>query len=138
MLLVPHYLGPSTIHGIGCFASRATRKGERVWEFHPLIDRVIRHEDLRSLPIHVFDLVRTRAEFFPETGIFVLGADGDSYMNHSDDANFLDCGDHAVAGRDIAVGDELTWDYRAVRVHAFPVALQQRLAPSACGTGPVS
>ena len=138
MRLIPHDVGPRTIHGIGCFASRAARKGERVWKFHPLIDRMIHRAELKALPIHAVDLIRTRAKFFPATGTFILGADGDSRMNHSDDANFLDCGDHTVAGRDIAAGDELSWDYRTVRVHAFPVAVQRWSAPSACDIGPVS
>ena len=138
MLLIPHDVGPRTIHGIGCFASRAARKGERVWEFHPLIDRVIHRAELRSLPIHAVDLIRTRAEFFPTTGTFILGAYGDSRMNHSDDADFLECSDHAVAGREIAVGDELSRDYRTVRGHAFPAAVPRGSAPSACDIGPVS
>jgi hypothetical protein len=121
MLVIPHYVAPSPIHGLGCFASANVKKGEKVWEFHPIIDRVIPESDLWALPAHIVKLVQTHAEFFPETSVFRLAADGDFFMNHSDDPNFEDFGDYAIAGKDIAVGDEITWDYRIVKVWSFPL-----------------
>lgn len=121
MLLVPHYVAPSPIHGLGCFSSKNVKKGERIWEFHPLIDRVISESDLSALPAHIVKLIQTHAEFIPRESVFRLAADGAFFMNHSDDPNFEDFGDFAVAGRYISIGDEITCDYRVVKVWTFPV-----------------
>lgn len=66
-------------------------------------------------------MVQRHAEFLPEAGIFLLSADGDFFINHSDDPNIEDHGAYSVARKDIQVGEELTMDYRIVRVVAFPV-----------------
>jgi SET domain-containing protein len=120
---------------LGCFTSVAIGKGERVWEFHPIIDRVIRHEDLACLPRHVVSLVHTHAEYLPDQGTFRLAADGDFFMNHSDDPNIEDHGDFAVARKDIAASEELTWDYRIVRVVSFPMPLETEDRPTQSMTG---
>lgn len=121
MLLIPHYVAPSPIHGLGCFSSANVRKGERIWEFHPIIDRVIPEADLSTLPAHIIKLVQTHAEFIPDTSVFRLAADGDFFMNHSDDPNFESFGDYAVAQKNISSGDEITCDYRVVKVWSFPI-----------------
>lgn len=41
-------------------------------------------------------------------------------MNHSDDPNLEDFGDWMIARRDIEIGDEITCDYRVVKVWSFP------------------
>lgn len=120
MLLIPHFIAPSPIHGLGCFSSANAKKGERLWEFHPIIDRVISQADLLTLPDHIVQLVQTHAEFFPDTAIFGLAADGAFFMNHSDDPNLEDFGDRMVARRNIEIGDEITCDYRVVKVWSFP------------------
>jgi hypothetical protein len=40
-------------------------------------------------------------------------------MNHSDNPNLVDGGEKMFAARDIAIGDELTCDYRIVKVATF-------------------
>lgn len=121
MLLVPHYVAPSQIHGFGCFSSSNVDKGERIWEFHPLIDRVIHEADLASLPVHVVKLIRNHAEFIPDENVFRLAADGDFFMNHSNDPNFELFGNHATARRTIFIGEEITCDYHFVKVWSFPI-----------------
>lgn len=96
-------------------------KGERVWEFHPVIDRVIPQADLLTLPAHVGSTIQKHAEFLPDAGVFRLAADGAFFMNHSDDPNLEDFGDWMIARKDIERGDEITCDYRIVTVWAFPV-----------------
>lgn len=118
MLLIPHYVAASPIHGLGCFSAADVRQGERIWEYHPAIDRIISEADLETLPEHVAACVLTHAEYFPAQALFRLSADGDFYMNHSDDPNFDDHGDYALARRDIMKGEEITCDYRVVKVHA--------------------
>lgn len=133
MLLIPHFIAPSPIHGLGCFSSVNVKKGERIWEFNLIIDRVIHQSDLLGLPDHVIQLVQTHAEFYPETSEFKLGADGDFFMNHSDDPNFDSFGDFAIARREINIGDEICCDYRSTKVWAFPLEMDPCAEPS--GTG---
>lgn len=106
---------------LGCFSGVDVRKGERIWELNPIIDRVISLAELETLPAHTIEMIRTHAEYYPETSEFKLGADGDFFMNHSDDPNLENFGDFAVARRDIFVGDEITCDYRSTKVWAFPL-----------------
>lgn len=121
MLLIRHFIAPGPIHGLGCFSSVKVNKGERVWEFHPVIDRIIPLADLSTLPDHVAETVQMHAEFLPDAGIFRLAADGDFFVNHADDPNLEDFGDWMVARRDIEIGDEITCDYRIVKVWSFPL-----------------
>ena len=121
MLLIRHFIAPSPIHGLGCFSSVKVSKGEKVWEFHPIIDRIISLADLSTLPDHVAEKVQIHAEFMPDAGIFRLAADGAFFMNHADDPNLEDFGDWMVARRDIEIGEEITCDYRIVKVWSFPI-----------------
>lgn len=46
-------------------------------------------------------------------------------MNHSDTPTMALRGDRFVASRDLEIGDELTCDYRVVKVFAYdPVAVE--------------
>lgn len=117
MFLIDHYIAPSPIHGFGVFAAEPARKGQRIWEFSPYIDLIIPEAALPTLPPHVARRILERGEYRREIGQFILSADGDSYMNHADDPNFVDVGEYtAIAGRDIAIGDEITCNYRRSRV----------------------
>ncbi len=109
------YLGPSSIHGIGCFADLAVSKGEivRIWD----------GEDSRWVSTRQARASR-HAALYKRFGIRSSGGywvpldflriSTGWYMNHSADPNLgSDDGDvtyHAV--RDIAAGEELTIDYR--------------------------
>jgi len=119
MLLVENFIGPSNIHGLGVFAARPIKKGELVWEFNQVIDRLIKPEDLAGLPEHVVKMIYTHAEFFADTGCFVLSGDGDAFMNHSESSNLIDRGTQMFAARDIEAGEEITCDYGQVRVACF-------------------
>lgn len=125
MLLVEHFIGPSSIHGLGVFTAKAIRKCELVWEFNPIIDRVINSDDLIDLPPHVVAMIYKRAEYFPSTGSFVLATDGDAFMNHSNTPSLLDHGTRMYAARDLEAGEELTCDYRHVRVVCFDTRVTQ-------------
>src|SRR5690606_20335162 len=105
-------------HGLGLFAAERVRKGTLIWQFSPYMDLVIPEHALPSLPPHAARRILERAEFRPDAAEYVLGADGDAYMNHSDSPNFIVAGEFAaIAGRDIAIGDEITCDYRANRTY---------------------
>lgn len=119
MLLIKHYIAASPIHGLGVFAAESAQKGQLVWSFHALIDREIPSDALASVPAHVAHMIRRHAEFLAHRDCFRLAADGDFFMNHSIDASLRDGGDAMFATRDIHPGDELTCDYREIRVLAF-------------------
>lgn len=119
MLLVEHYVGPSDIHGLGVFSKSSIKKGELVWQAHHMIDREIPRAALSGLPPHVAEKIKTHAEYLPSVDAFRLAADGDYFMNHSDDPNLIDAGEEMFSARDIAAGEELLCDYRSVRVLTF-------------------
>jgi SET domain-containing protein len=112
MLLVPHYIADSRIHGLGVFAEHWIAKGTLIWEFNPLIDLRLSRDQLRTLPDHARTWVESRAEYYPVGDFFILGADGDQFMNHSDDPNLYSHGLRGFAIRDIARDEELTCCYR--------------------------
>jgi len=125
MLLVENFIGPSNIHGLGVFTARPISKGELVWEFNPVIDRVISPDDLAGLPEHVVKMIYTHAEFFANTGNFVLSGDGDAFMNHSESPTLIDRGTKMFAAREIEAGEEFTCDYGQVRVACFGTRMVQ-------------
>lgn len=109
------YLGPSAIHGIGCFADIDIKKGEtvRVWD----------GEDSRWVPLRQAHSSR-QAALYKRFGIRSTGGywapidflriSTGWYMNHDVEPNLSsDDGDvtyYAVC--DIQAGEELTIDYR--------------------------
>ena len=119
MLLIEHYVAPSAIHGLGVFAVTFVPKGARVWAFHPAIDRVIPVSELAGLPDHVIERLEAHSEYLPGRNSLRIAADGDYFMNHSDDPNLEDHGDEVFARRDIHSGEELVCDYRALLVPGF-------------------
>ena len=119
MLTVEHFVAPSEVHGLGVFSKHFIPQGALVWQAHPILDREITRAELDGLPDHVVRKIMTHAEYLPNRDIFRLAADGDYFMNHADEPNIADAGDTMYAARDIAPGEELLCDYRAVRVVAF-------------------
>jgi uncharacterized protein len=127
MLLVRHYIDRSPIHGLGVFAHENIAAGTQIWAFHPAIDIVIGIDQLATLPGHVVERVQRCAEYYPDRQVFILGADGDSFMNHSDWPNLRNDGTTGYATRDIAIGDEITCDYRLTRVLDFDLKVKSDL-----------
>lgn len=119
MLVVQHSVQPSPIHGLGVFSCETIQKGDLVWRFDARIDLVLSVKDLSGLPASTINHILRHAEFLEDRQVFILGSDGDSYMNHSDEPSLLDNGSVMVASRTLCAGDELTCDYRIVRVLAY-------------------
>jgi uncharacterized protein len=116
MLLIAHYIDKSRIHGLGVFALDRVARGQKIWEFNPLVDIVIPLVKLKSLPSHVAQRIQRHAEFYPEEGLFILGADGDSFMNHSANPNLINLNKLGYANCDIEIDDEITCDYRSTKM----------------------
>lgn len=116
MLRIPTRVGPSPIHGLGLFAVDAVPAGTVVWRLDPGLDLVLDEVVIAALPPEARAQVDRYAYRDPVRGARVLCADDARFFNHADAAN---CGDSpsegpdvTVALRDVAPGEELTWDYR--------------------------
>lgn len=113
MLLVSTYVAPSGIHGLGVFAGRRIRAGERVWTFDPLWDHFIPDADFERMPSSARRFLKTYAYHNSAHGMgYILEADNGRFMNHSEAPN-LDFADlDGFALRTIEKGEEMTCDYR--------------------------
>ena len=119
MFLVEHFVGKSRIHGLGVFISKPIKRRSLIWKFDPDFDIEISCHLVSSLSKHDMQFILNHAEYISETDSFRLGNDGDIFMNHSDTPSLSDYGDFMLAARDLRAGDELTCDYRTVRVLGF-------------------
>jgi SET domain-containing protein len=113
VLLIPNYVGPSAIEGVGVFAAAPVRKGTAVWSLDERFDHALTAADIAALGEEQRAFVErygythtTRPE------LTVLEMDNGRFMNHSDSPN-TDFTDPVVgwAIRDIAEGEEITCDY---------------------------
>lgn len=124
MLLIPYYIAQSDIHGMGVFSAVDLCCGDIVWKYNPALDLLVTLDEFRQLPAHRKNVLINHAQWYPDQKHFILGCDGDYFMNHHDDATLTDHGDTMVASRSFERGTELTCDYRVVQVLGFqPVQL---------------
>lgn len=117
MLLVRTSVGPSPIHGLGCFSDEPIRQGQRVWQLDPAMDREFDAAALSALPEALRLLLRRYGYTQLRQGrrVVILCGDNARYMNHSSHPNLLEAGaanELNLAARDIGAGEELTCDYR--------------------------
>ncbi len=117
MLLVETELRPSPIHGIGVFLLQPVCKGDLIWRFDSRIDRVYTEEEIACLPEHMGRFLRTYSTWHEPTRLWVLCGDNGRHFNHSDSpttvSNAISFGEDRAA-MDLAVGTELTSDYRTI------------------------
>ena len=111
MLVVEHFVAPSKIHGIGLFAAKRIAKGDVVWTFNPIVDKVIKFEDFQSLPDSTKSWIKKHGEYWDDENQYVLGIDGDLFMNHCEKPNISASKIQCVALRDIDIGEEITCNY---------------------------
>jgi len=114
MLLVPTYVAPSAIQGLGLFAAEPVAGGEALWRFEAGIDVVIPFDRLDSLPAAFRAFLDRYAYTSPDIpGAVVVSCDHAKFMNHSEDPNTELRPFVTLARRPIARGEEITCDYRA-------------------------
>lgn len=113
MMIVPTYVGPSDIEGVGIFAAAPIKAGDTIWLLEERFDLLIAVGDLTGLA----DVQRTFIERYgyphmTRPGIVVLEFDNGRFMNHSDCPNtdFRNA-EIAYATCDIAEGEEITCNY---------------------------
>jgi SET domain-containing protein len=111
------YVGPSKVHGVGCFSDLPIKKGETVRVWSP--------EDSRWVPLKKAEASPHR-EMFKKFGIRSTGGywaplnflriSVGWYMNHSEKPNIASDDGHVTyyAARNIRPGEELTIDYRTM------------------------
>lgn len=113
MMIVPTYVGPSPIEGVGVFAAEDIPAGAAIWILDDSLDLLLSEEQLARLP----DLQRGFIERYgyphmSREGLTVLEFDNGRFMNHADAPNtdFRDP-ETGWAIRDIAAGEEITCNY---------------------------
>ncbi|MFM7028015.1 MAG: SET domain-containing protein [Chakrabartia sp.] len=113
MLLVPTFVAPSLIEGVGLFAASDIAAGTILWRFDPLFDRLMRPEDIAALdPVQQAYVERYGYRFEGDRRLTVVEGDNGRFMNHSGTPNtdFTVPG-HGTARIDILAGTELLCDY---------------------------
>jgi SET domain-containing protein len=116
MLLIPTYLADSPIHGIGLFTHGPIGAGAVIWRFHPRVDWRVSIDELQRFPPRFRDCLQTYC-YLETSGILVFCSDNARFMNHAEEPNCDDAGNELIlALRDIRPGEELTCDYRQVRL----------------------
>ncbi len=115
MLRIKTVLKFSPIHGLGCFSMEPIKKGQLVWTFDSGSDLVFDEHELLLLPEAFREFLKTYG-YVPlrlDKKETILCADHARHMNHSEDPSLLETPEgHNIAARDIAIGEELTCDYR--------------------------
>jgi SET domain-containing protein len=114
MMIIPTYVGPSAIEGVGIFAAEPIPAGAVIWRLEESLDLLLTDEQMRRLPhVQKSFLERYGYPHMTQEGITVLEFDNGRFMNHSDAPNtdFTDP-DTGWAIRDIAAGEEITCNYR--------------------------
>lgn len=115
MFLIPTYLAPSPINGLGVFTATDIPAGMTLWEYTPGLDVAIPFDQIPALP-EVIKAFLKRYAYVPKTipGIYILCADNGRFVNHAENPNMVqdDIGrEFDRAARPIAAGEELTCHY---------------------------
>lgn len=137
MMLVPTYLAPSSIHGIGLFTPFFLPADSIIWKFDEEIDWRLTPEEMAAFPESLQEQLRAWC-FEERDGRFVLCGDNAKFMNHSFSPNCWD--DHGPLTRtvrDIQPDEELTCDYRLFDAESARTGLAEWLE-SAHGRAPAT
>ena len=113
MMIVPTYVGPSAIEGVGVFAAAPIRSGSAIWQLSEALDLRLTEAQLAQLPALQRDFIeRYGYPHMTRPGLTVLEFDNGRFMNHDPQPNTdFTSPDIGWAIRDIAEGEEITCDY---------------------------
>ena len=112
-MIVPTYVGPSEIEGVGVFAAEPIPAGTAVWTLDERFDHLFYDRDIEEMhPLQRQFVARYGYPHMTREGITVVEFDHGRFMNHSQRPN-TDFTDPNVGWtrRDITAGEELTCDY---------------------------
>ena len=111
MLRVKTKLAGSTKDGIGLFADECIKAGTVTWEYDPEFDTDFDEDAINRMPKNVRKQFIKYAYFDHDLKKYVLCADDQRFINHSDTPNIISTPRKDVAARDIKPGEEMTCDY---------------------------
>lgn len=113
MMIVPTTVRPSSIEGLGVFATTFIPAGAEIWKLDERFDLLFKSDELHSLPeLAQGYLSRYGYPHMTRDGLIVLEMDNGRYMNHSINPNTdFTRPDVGYAIVDIAAGEELTCNY---------------------------
>lgn len=113
MMIVPTYVGPSAIEGVGIFTTQRIPRGTVIWVLSDEYDLLLSDDQIAAMqPLQQDFIDRYGYPHITRPGLTVIEFDNGRFMNHSDNPNgdFSDPS-YGVALRDIEAGEELTCDY---------------------------
>ena len=113
MLLVPTYVAPSAVEGVGVFALEDIPAGSMIWRLEPRLDRLILASEVAHQPDSVRQFIERYAYPYPhDPDYLVVELDNGRFMNHSDEPNTsFENPDAGFTRRAITAGEELVCNY---------------------------
>ena len=119
-MLVPCYLGPSGIEGLGVFCSEPIKKGQPIWTLDLRLDRLLSISEFEDMDSRIQNFLLRYTYIRPhDRDHYVLDGDEGRYMNHSDAPNTdYPNTQTGYAVCDIPAHTELTCDYRQFDINA--------------------
>jgi uncharacterized protein len=113
MMLVPTYIAPSSIEGVGIFAAEDISAGQEIWKFDPTFDRIFTTEEICRLePVQHDYIERYGYSHMTDRSLTIVEADNGRFMNHCNCPNTdFTRPDVGYAIVDIPAGTEITCDY---------------------------
>jgi uncharacterized protein len=113
MILVPTFVAPSQIEGVGVFAAEFIASGTMIWRLDTRFDRIIHRDELRELDQVQYSFARRYGYSYPkDRNYWVIEFDNGRFMNHSAKPNTCFSDPHqGQAVRDIFEGEELVCNY---------------------------
>lgn len=113
MMLVPNYVAPSRIEGVGIFAAADIQPGTAIWRYQPAFDRIFTPDEIAALD----DVQRAYVERYgyshmEDRSLTVVETDNGRFMNHSTHPNTdFTRPDVGYAISFIPAGTEILCDY---------------------------
>jgi SET domain-containing protein len=113
MMLIPTYVAPSRIEGVGVFAAEDIPAGSLIWRLDPKLDRLLSRADIARLSeVHQAFVERYGYPYPHDPSMTIVELDNGRFMNHSTAPNtrFSDP-DAGYAKITIPAHEELTCNY---------------------------
>ncbi len=84
MMLIPTYVAPSSIEGVGIFAAEDVPAGTLIWRLDPSLDRLLSPEQIAALPAIHREFVERYGYPYPhDPSLTIIELDNGRFMNHS-------------------------------------------------------
>ncbi len=121
MMVVNSYVAPSEIHGFGCFAAQAVKKGTVVWRRHPKIDPFVTLDEIADMEKDGAWHIGASVYWCIASQQYVYCGDLGRYWNHSDAPNTVMNGEECIACKAMGKDEEITCDYRQFDLEIDPL-----------------